>query len=53
LKIIQNEGIGSYDGGRDFLEGFNLRLALLSLGRFEKEIVVALGIERRAFAALK
>lgn len=29
------------------LEGFNLRLARLSLGRFEQEIVVALGIERR------
>ena len=28
-------------------ERFNLRLALFSLGRFEQEIVVALGVERR------
>jgi hypothetical protein len=29
------------------LEGFNLRLAVVAAGRFEEQIVVALGIERR------
>ena len=29
------------------LEGGDLRLALLALGRFEEEVVVALGVERR------